>query len=41
MKKIITTVGTSLFENYHKKYRDTAFESAYNFFKNKEKFCNS
>jgi putative CRISPR-associated protein (TIGR02619 family) len=36
MKKIITTVGTSLFENYHKKYRDTAFESAYNFFKNKE-----
>jgi len=36
MKKIITTVGTSLFENYHKKYRDTAFESAYNFFKNNE-----
>jgi len=36
MKKIITTVGTSLFENYHKKYRDTAFEDLYDFFKNNE-----
>jgi len=36
MKKIITTVGTSLFENYHKKYRDKTFEDLYNFFKDNE-----
>jgi len=38
MKKIITTVGTSLFENYLKKYRDKTkdFEDLYNFFKNNE-----
>jgi hypothetical protein len=40
MKKIITTVGTSLFENYHKKYRDTTFENLYDFFKDNEtNFC--
>jgi len=38
MKKIITTVGTSLFENYHKKNRDKTkdFENLYNFFKDNE-----
>jgi len=36
MKKIITTVGTSLFENYHKKNRDKTFENLYNFLKDNE-----
>mgnify|MGYP000428985216 CR=1 FL=1 len=34
MKKIITMVGTSLFENYLEKKDDTNFIKAYNYFKN-------
>ena len=33
MKKIITMVGTSLFENYLEKNNNINFENAYNFFK--------
>jgi putative CRISPR-associated protein (TIGR02619 family) len=36
MKKIITTVGTSLFENYQKKYRDTTFKNLYDSFKDND-----
>jgi predicted secreted Zn-dependent protease len=35
MKKIITMVGTSLFENYLEKYSsDTNFKNAYSYFEN-------
>ncbi len=33
MKRLITMVGTSIFENYLKEHNDTNFKNAYNFFK--------
>jgi putative CRISPR-associated protein (TIGR02619 family) len=40
MKKIITMVGTSLFENYLKKYNDEGFKEDYNFLKNNKSRAN-
>jgi len=41
MKKVITMVGTSLFENYLEMYsNDTNFKNAYNYFKNNKSKAN-
>jgi putative CRISPR-associated protein (TIGR02619 family) len=40
MKKVITTVGTSLFENYLEHSNDTNFKNAYNYFKNNKSKAN-
>jgi len=40
MKKVITMVGTSLFENYLEHSNDTNFKNAYNYFKNNKSKAN-